>query len=85
MSICIASAKLPHFDKGAYWNGTTGKNFSDYLKEIRIENAKNMLLNTEQQVEDISFAVGYSDIKYFSRLFKKLTGVTPTEFRRLYN
>jgi len=63
----------------------TGKNFSDYLKEIRIENAKNMLLNTEQQVEDISFAVGYSDIKYFSRLFKKLTGVTPTEFRRLYN
>ncbi|WP_138263309.1 response regulator transcription factor [[Clostridium] hylemonae] len=63
----------------------TGKNFSDYLKEIRIENAKNMLLNTEQQVEDISFAVGYSDIKYFSRLFKKQTGVTPTEFRRLYN
>ena len=63
----------------------TGMNFSDYLKKIRIDNAKNMLLNTEQTVEDISYAVGYSDIKYFSRLFKKLTGVTPTEFRKLYN
>lgn len=63
----------------------TDMNFSEYLKKIRIDNAKNMLLNTEQTVEDISYAVGYSDIKYFSRLFKKLTGVTPTEFRKLYN
>lgn len=63
----------------------TDMNFSEYLKKIRIDNAKNMLLNTENTVEDISYAVGYSDIKYFSRLFKKLTGVTPTEFRKLYN
>jgi len=63
----------------------TDMNFSAYLVEVRIENAKNMLLNSKQTVEDISIAVGYSDIKYFSRLFKKMTGVTPTEFRRLYN
>lgn len=63
----------------------TGMNFSEYLKKTRVDNAKTMLLNTDQSVEDISYAVGYSDIKYFSRLFKKLTGVTPTEFRKLYN
>lgn len=63
----------------------TDMNFSEYLKKIRIDNAKNMLLDTDQSVEDISYAVGYSDIKYFSRLFKKLTGLTPTEFRKLYN
>lgn len=63
----------------------TKMNFLDYLKKIRVENAKNLLLNTDQTVEDISYAVGYSDIKYFSRLFKKLTGLTPTEFRKLYN
>ena len=62
-----------------------GVNFSEYLIKVRIENAKEMLLNTEQSVEDISFAVGYSDIKYFSRIFKKYMGVTPTEFRKLYN
>ena len=63
----------------------TNKNFSEYLKETRIENAKTMLLNTEKSVEDISYAIGYLDIKYFSKLFKKLTGITPTEFRKLYN
>ena len=62
----------------------TNMNFSDYLKKVRIDNAKTMLLNMEQTVEDISYAIGYSDIKYFSRLFKKMTGVTPTEFRKLY-
>lgn len=62
----------------------TGMNFSDYLKKIRVENAKEMLLNTEKLIEDISFEVGYADIKYFSRLFKKMMGVTPTEFRKLY-
>lgn len=62
----------------------TGFNFSEYLKKIRIENAKTFLLDTESSVEDISYEVGYRDIKYFSKLFKKLTGITPTEFRKLY-
>lgn len=62
-----------------------GVNFLEYLMKVRIENAKEMLLNTDKTVEDISYAVGYSDIKYFSRLFKKYMGVTPTEFRKLYN
>lgn len=62
----------------------TGMNFTDYLKKIRVENAKNMLLHTEWQVDDISLKVGYADVKYFSKLFKKFMGVTPTEFRKLY-
>jgi len=63
----------------------TGMNFSEYLIKVRIDNAKNLLLNTGDQVVDISEAVGYSDIKHFSKLFKKVTGLTPTEFRKLYN
>lgn len=63
----------------------TSMNFSEYLMKVRIDNAKSLLLNTGDQVVDISEMVGYSDIKYFSKLFKKVTGLTPTEFRKLYN
>lgn len=62
----------------------TGMNFSDYLKKVRVDNAKDMLLHTALHVDDISLKVGYADVKYFSRLFKKFMGVTPTEFRKLY-
>lgn len=56
----------------------------DYLKEVRISNAKTMLLNTNKSIAEIASAVGYSDLKYFSRLFRKLTHLTPSEYRKLY-
>lgn len=62
----------------------TGENFIDYVIKIRIHNAKNLLLQSNMNVEDIAVAVGYSDIKYFTKLFKKKTGLNPSEFRRLY-
>lgn len=63
----------------------TNMNFTEYIKMVRINESKNLLLNTMMSVEDISYAVGYGDVKHFSKLFKKITGVTPTEFRKLYN
>ena len=63
---------------------STGQHFMDYLKEVRISNAKTMLLNTNKSVAEIASAVGYSDLKYFSRLFRKLTHLTPSEYRKLY-
>lgn len=62
----------------------TGENFMDYVIRIRIQNAKNYLLQTDLNVDDISNAVGYSDTKYFTKLFKKKTGLNPSEFRKLY-
>lgn len=61
------------------------KNFSDYLIEVRIDNAKQLILNTNNTIISIAETVGYSDIKYFSKLFKKIMGLSPTEFRKLYN
>ncbi len=63
---------------------STGQHFMDYLKEVRISNAKTMLLNTNKSIAEIASAVGYSDLKYFSRLFRKLTHLTPSEYRKLY-
>jgi len=62
----------------------TGQNFSEYLIEIRIDNAKTMLIDTDISITEIAECSGYSDVKYFSKLFKKLTSSTPAEYRKLY-
>ena len=64
---------------------STGQNFMDYVIEIRILNARNLLVQTNQDVADIAAKVGYTDLKYFSRIFKKLTNLTPSEYRKLYS
>ena len=62
----------------------TGKNFSEYLSEVRIKNAKKLLKNPDLTSLEIAQAVGYADEKYFFRVFKKYTGLTPKEFKQLY-
>lgn len=59
----------------------TGENFIEYLTNIRIEKAKKLLMNKELSIKEICIQVGYGDPNYFSRIFKKSCGVTPTEFR----
>ncbi|MDF2927551.1 MAG: hypothetical protein K0R57_6465 [Paenibacillaceae bacterium] len=56
-------------------------NFIDYLIEIRIEAAKELLRNRSIKVNDVSEAVGYTNPRSFLRTFKKYTGLTPTEYR----
>ena len=62
----------------------TGQNFMDYVKEVRINSAKDLLIHTSLDVAEIAQSVGYSDIKYFSRLFRKATNLTPSDYRKLY-
>ena len=58
----------------------TGRGFSDYLIDYRIQKAKELLGTGQVAVKEVSFSVGYQDPNYFSRLFKKATGLTPSEF-----
>ena len=62
----------------------TGQNFVDYLTELRISKAKELLCGDVLSVQDVAEMVGYSDLKYFSRLFKKATGVSPSDYKKLY-
>ena len=62
----------------------TGQNFMDYLTELRISKAKELLCGDTLSVQDVAEMVGYSDLKYFSRLFKKATGVSPSDYKKLY-
>jgi len=59
----------------------TGSNFIEYLTQLRMEEAKRLLRDTEMSMKEICIQVGYSDPNYFSRNFKKYTGLTPTEAR----
>jgi len=62
----------------------TGRNFTDYLTELRIEKAKELLCGDNLSVQDVAEMVGYQDLKYFSRLFKNTTGVSPSDYKKLY-
>ncbi len=66
----------------AYFNQHMMEGFSDYLNRVRIEQACNMLRENELTIAQISGAVGYSDHSYFCRVFKKITGETPSAWRR---
>ena len=60
----------------------TGKTFLEYLTAYRMERARKRLLSTELSVSDIGRAVGYSDSNYFTKVFKKAFGCTPTVYRQ---
>ncbi|WP_409344092.1 helix-turn-helix domain-containing protein [Paenibacillus sp. MBLB4367] len=61
----------------------TGVNFIDYLTKIRLDKSKELLLRSNEKVNDIAFQVGYQP-SYYYRVFKKHEGVTPSQYRDMY-
>lgn len=59
----------------------TGLNFTEYLSRVRIEKAKNLLLNPNLRVSEIAFEVGFQSLTHFNRVFKRIVGQSPTEYR----
>ncbi|MCR4989274.1 MAG: helix-turn-helix domain-containing protein [Lachnospiraceae bacterium] len=60
---------------------STGENFIEYLTNIRIEKAKELLAGSDMSMKEICMMCGYQDPNYFSRTFKKNVGITPTEYK----
>lgn len=65
-----------------YFKSKTGGNFVDFLTGIRIEKAKELLMETDLSIEEISIQVGHVNKAYFTKVFKKVTGFNPGEFRK---
>jgi AraC-like DNA-binding protein len=59
----------------------TGVNFVDYVARIRVGKARGLLQDRQQRISEIAFAVGFQSLSQFNRVFKKLSGKSPTEYR----
>lgn len=62
----------------------TGTKFVDYVARTRFENARKLLENVDLRVSEIGFAVGFQSLSQFNRVFKKLAGTSPTEYRAVH-
>ncbi|AIQ19214.1 hypothetical protein H70357_22750 [Paenibacillus sp. FSL H7-0357] len=62
---------------------TVGESFIQYLTRLRIERAKLLLLTSDQKTFEIAEAIGFENYRSFNRIFKKETGFSPSDFRRI--
>jgi YesN/AraC family two-component response regulator len=60
----------------------TGLNFTEYVSRVRVENARNLLLNPNLRISEIAFEVGFQSLTHFNRVFKKIVGQSPSDYRR---
>ncbi len=74
-----SGASVFHFCK--VFKKTTGLTFTDYLGRIRIEDAKTQLLDPNHRISEIAYDVGFQSLTQFNRMFKRVFGQSPTEFR----
>ena len=78
-------AALYHFNASYFstlFKQRFGISFSEYLSDIRMEKAENLLKTSSDKVRKIALEVGYKDPNYFNRAFKKRHNMTPEEFRK---
>jgi AraC-like DNA-binding protein len=59
----------------------TGVNFVEYVARARFEKARDLLLDSNRRISEIAFAVGFQSLSQFNRVFKRLSGKSPTDFR----
>jgi transcriptional regulator GlxA family with amidase domain len=80
----VEAAGIPERTLKRRFKAATGLPLIDYLQNLRIEHGKHLLETTRLPVEDISVQAGYSDVSFFRRLFKRLVGLTPLTYRRMF-
>jgi AraC-like DNA-binding protein/ligand-binding sensor protein len=74
-----AGANVSYFCR--VFKKTTGLTFTDYLTRVRLQHAKAQLLNPNRRISEIAYDVGFQSLTQFNRMFKRVLGQSPTEFR----
>lgn len=81
LETCADIEGISSYTLSKAFNNILNINFIDYLTNIRIEKAKDLLLNTDKKIGEISEDVGYQR-SYFNRVFKRQVGITPSQYRK---
>jgi AraC-like DNA-binding protein/ligand-binding sensor protein len=74
-----AGASVFHFCK--VFRKSTGLKFTDYVARVRLEDARTQLLNPNRRISEVAYDVGFQSLTQFNRMFKRVFGQSPTEFR----
>jgi two-component system response regulator YesN len=69
---------------GQLFKKETEMSFNQYVNLVRIKQAQQLLLHSKATISEIGDRIGYNNTNYFSKMFKKLNGLTPKEFRDTY-
>src|SRR6202035_664140 len=72
-----------HFCK--VFHKSTGLKFTDYVARVRLEDARTQLLNPNRRISEVAYDVGFQSLTQFNRMFKRVFGQSPTEFREHLN
>lgn len=80
----LSQANIPERTLKRQFKTATGSKLVDYLQNIRVKAAKRLLEQTQIAFDDISFDIGYEDASFFRRLFKLSTGLTPSQYQRVF-
>ena len=80
----VERANIPERTLKRRFKAATGSTLIEYLQNLRIEEAKRLLESGQQPVDEISVDVSYEDPSFFRRLFKRRTGLTPSQYRRMF-
>ena len=80
----VARAKIPERTLKRRFRAATGATLIDYLQNLRVEEAKRLLEASQAAIDEISVDAGYEDPSFFRRLFKRRTGLTPSQYRRMF-
>jgi two-component system, response regulator YesN len=73
---------LSSYELSRKFKKETGKNITEYINNRRINEAIYILENEDISITDVAFIVGFNDVNYFTKVFKKLKGFTPSEYRK---
>jgi transcriptional regulator GlxA family with amidase domain len=84
VAAAVQASKIPERSLKRRFLAATGTTLIEHVQRLRIEGAKCLLESSEKSLDEISNEIGYQETAFFRQLFKRHTGLTPTEYRRMF-